>query len=254
MQLFHYFSPSPKGICFKFKPLDPEDCTLQSQRIDIWQIPLNILFNQMNRLLNEAETERAAKYYFDRHRRRFSIARATLRMILAQYLQKQAANQLIFTENKYGKPFLRDYPEVTFNLSHSQDLALLVVGKNHPIGIDLEFFSGRPYQGIGAQLFSDKENLAFEAVKYYAKSLSFFHIWSQKEAFIKACGLGLSYPTKSFDVSPLSACDLQIADKQHNTIWNMTSFMPQVACSAAVCYHPDIKEIRYIALTPSAEN
>lgn len=254
MQLFHCFSPSSAGICFKFKPLDPQDCTLQSQRIDIWQIPLNHLFTQINILLNKAEAERAARYYFERHRRRFSIARATLRMILAQYLQEQAPNQLIFTENEYGKPFLKDYPELTFNLSHSQNLALLAVGKNHPIGVDLEFFSGRPYQGIGAQLFSNKENSAFQQVKEYAKSLSFFHIWSQKEAFIKACGMGLSYPTKAFDVLPLPVSDTHILDKRHNILWKMTSFMPQVACSAAVCYHPDIKEIRYITLTPYSEN
>ena len=31
----------------------------------------------------------------------------------------------------------------------------------------------------------------------------------------------------------------------HNMTWQLRSFMPEVACSGALCYHPTVREIRH---------
>lgn len=230
-----------------FTELNLEDCVLHNARIDLWLYPLHTEFAGAGSLLNEAETTRAKRYHFPRHQRRFTVARAMLRLILARYISL-LPTELVFTANQYGKPQLINEPALQFNLSHSGDLALLAIGKEFGLGVDLEFFSARPYEGIGKHLFSPSENQALHKASTRLKPLIFFHIWAQKEAFIKACGLGLSYPTEQFDVPSLPSANQRIVDSLHNQTWRMISFMPQVACSAALCHHPLVKEIRYHTL------
>lgn len=230
-----------------FIALDINHCDLSTKQIDIWQYPLHTEFTQARQILNSDERKRADRYYFERHRRRFTIARAMLRLILAHYINEQPS-QLVFSENKYGKPHLKNAPSLQFNLSHSVDLALLAIGKEFPLGIDLEFFAARPYKGIGQQMFSPNENNAFSHLMPELKPLGFFHVWAQKEALIKACGLGLSYPTAQFDVPPLPSTNQQVQDSLHQKEWHMVSFMPEVACCAALCHDRQIQTVRYLAL------
>jgi 4'-phosphopantetheinyl transferase len=233
-----------------FKAFQQNDCTLEPARIDIWQYPLNTNCSKATSLLNREEQARANRYHFERHQRRFTIARAMLRIILSKYINV-SPQQLIFSENEYGKPYLTNYPEVQFNLSHSGELALLAVGYERPLGVDLEFFSDRPFTGIGNIMFSKKEITAFQGVPHYLQTLAFFHIWAQKEALIKACGLGLSYPTQAFDVPVLPSTNQLVWDAKHGQNWQMVSFQPLIRCCAALCYHSSVQTIRYQIIEPS---
>jgi len=228
-------------------PIQFNDCDLQNTRIDIWEFTLDELPAQASSLLNETELARARRFYFERHRRRFTIARAMLRLILGRYLQC-APNQLIFSYNQHGKPQICHPEAVEFNLSHSQDLALLAIGKQFPLGVDLEFFSERPYDGIAHNLFSPQELQLFLKLPAYLKPHAFFQIWAQKEAFIKACGMGLSYPTQNVDVPIFPLGPMIITDPMHKKDWSLTTFMPRIACSAAICCDPKITELRYFSL------
>lgn len=230
-----------------FKILNPNDCTLQSTRIDIWQYPLDIEFQGAVALLNQEELTRAQRYYFERHQRRFTVARAVMRLILARY-SGFSAQDLTFSQNQYGKPALVNMPILQFNLSHSQDLALLAIGSTHPLGIDLEFFAARPYEGIANNMFSEREKNEFQTTPRALKPFTFFHVWAQKEALIKACGMGLSYPTQQFDVPTDIPSNQSIFDSVHNQTWQMASFLPSVTCNAAICYKPEVTEIRYLAI------
>jgi len=227
------------------KKIDYSDYIIHDLKLDIWQFPLNSEFSSASSLLSADESTRANRFHFDRHRRRFTIARATCRLILARYLNT-TPNDITFDYSKHGKPYIKGKHDIQFNLSHSGELALLAIGKKHHVGIDLEFFSGRPYEGIGKQLFSAKELNDFKKVESRLKSLVFFNIWAQKEAFIKASGLGLAYPTKEFDVPIYPTTNQIIFDKLHNKNWQMLSFMPEVACSAAICFDPLIEELTYL--------
>jgi 4'-phosphopantetheinyl transferase len=167
-----------------------------------------------------------------------------LRLILSRYC-RTPARQLIFDQTPHGKPLLINAPELQFNLSHSGDMALLAVGCDYPLGVDLEFFAARPYEGIGSHMFSVAENQALKAAPAGLRALAFFHMWAQKEALIKACGLGLSYPTQQFDVPALPSTNQPVFDSLHEKTWQMISFQPQVSCCAALCYNSAITEIRY---------
>lgn len=228
------------------------DFQLNSKQIDIWEFPLAPFFTEAYPLLNREEQARAARFYFPIHQQRFTMARALMRIILGHYLNKPP-HTLNFSYKTQGKPFLELANNIEFNLSHSDNLALLAIGKTYPLGVDLEFFSARPYAGIAKQLFSEQELWAFNKVSNYVKPLSFFHIWSQKEAFIKASGLGLAFPTKQFNVSVLHSSNNLIFDSIHKKNWKLHSFMPKIACCASLCYEPPVESIRYIKITNAYE-
>ncbi len=232
-----------------FKQILPSKCFLQNQRIEIWAFPLTVPPSSASDLLNSEEQARAKRFYFLHHQRRFTTGRAMLRLILGHYLD-QNAKELRFTYTKHGKPSVENSQNLQFNLSHSKEFALLAVSKKFPLGIDLEFFSLRPYAGIANTLFSSREKQAFFQLPTSFRPLAFFTIWSQKEAFIKACGLGLSYPTQRFDVPVMATTPSLIYDPFHEKSWVISPFMPQLACSAALCHHPDIAEITYIPIQP----
>ncbi len=233
-----------KSVSSSFIPIPVDDYSLAPDRIDIWEYPLETLWPKAESLLSPPEYQRAQRYHFPRHQRRFTIARAMLRLILARYLHTEP-DALEFITNPYGKPRIAGQTHLQFNISHSGDLALLAIGQEKELGIDLEHFSGRPFQGIGELMFSPKEIHAFSQVPSSMRSLAFFHIWAQKEAFIKACGMGLSYPTQTFDVPVMPPTNRAIEDPKHQLSWHMASFMPKIACCAALCHHPSIQTIRY---------
>ncbi|MDI1353139.1 MAG: 4'-phosphopantetheinyl transferase superfamily protein [bacterium] len=227
-----------------FVPLNSENCILNESRIDLWQFSLKHGSHSADQLLNADEKARGDRFYFSKHKRRFTNARATLRTILARYLNT-APEHLEFMYNNQGKPSVINSQKLQFNVSHTGDLAIIAIGKGYPLGVDIERFSARPYEGIAHSLFSAQELKEFIKAPPALKPALFFHIWAQKEAFIKASGLGLSYPTKEFTVPITIPTKQLIDDPVNNTTWQMRSFMAEVACSGALCYHPTVREIRH---------
>jgi 4'-phosphopantetheinyl transferase len=228
-----------------FTPLDNPNYIVHESRIDLWQFSLKQELLNHDHLLSPDEQNRANRFHFPKHRRRFATCRGALRLILGRYLNLQP-EFIEFTYGTHGKPSVIDNTQkIEFNLSHTEDIALLAVGKKFPIGIDIEQYSARPYEGIAKNSFSEEEYTRLRAAPTALKAALFFHIWSQKEAFIKVSGLGLAYPTREFSVPTTIPTKQLINDPIHNTTWLMQSFMPQVACSAALCYHPTIREIRH---------
>lgn len=222
---------------------------LHSKQIDIWRYPLNQIIPHARDLLSQDEQARADRFHFSRHRQHFINAHAVLRVLLSHYL-KAPPQSLRFACNQHGKPDLIHFTHLKFNLSHSGHQALLAVGLETPLGVDLEFFSSRPYEGIGEHIFSVQENQSLRRLPGMLKPLGFFHLWAQKEALIKACGLGLSYPTKQFDLPLFPTTPVQLHDPVLQKNWQITSFMPEIACCAAVCYDPRITEIRHLTANP----
>jgi 4'-phosphopantetheinyl transferase len=229
-----------------FIPLTNYSSTLSPTQLDIWQFSLNTPISDLEiTILSSDEIERANRYYFERHRRRFIVARVRLRQILARYLSLDPM-KICFDYNEQGKPMIKaPSTNLQFNLTHSKESGLLALCHHHPVGIDIEFFSARPFIGIGKQLFSDAEIQALKKLPSYLLPAAFFHIWSQKEALIKAIGLGLSYPTKAVDLPIIPPSQTELIEPIYQTHWKISSFSPALACAAAVCHHPDITQIHY---------
>jgi 4'-phosphopantetheinyl transferase len=233
----------------RFKALDAKACDLQTSRIDIWSFALDTpLPSPGAAILSHDEQTRAQRFHFAHHQHHFTRARMVLRLTLARYLNI-SPEHLVFDYAEHGKPFLPQHPELQFNLSHSGNRGLLAVGKTHPLGIDIEKFSDRPYEGIGSHVFSDEENATLKTMSPSLKPMVFFNFWAQKEAFIKMLGLGLSYPTTRLTVPTFSSTHNTIFDPVYQGTSNILAFMPRLAYCAALCHHPSIQDITYTELS-----
>ena len=79
-----------------------------------------------------------------------------------------------------------------FNLSHSEDWALLAVTTAGPVGVDVEHVRPlRDFDALVERFFSAREKAVFLSLTKERKPDAFFRLWTRKEAWLKATGEGL---------------------------------------------------------------
>ncbi len=173
----------------------------------MWQATLDSPSSQIDgyrRTLSTDEHARAKRFYFDRDRNHFIVARGLLRNILGIYLKREPAS-LSFEYGSHGKPGLTpgiNPNQIDFNLSHSNGMALYAIARDRALGIDLEFIRGDPQaESIAERFFSSQEIATLRALPGTAQRYAFFLCWTRKEAYIKARGEGLSLPLHQFDTT-----------------------------------------------------
>jgi 4'-phosphopantetheinyl transferase len=103
--------------------------------------------------------------------------------------------QLKFSTNEYGKPYLVTNPKIHFNISHSGNYIACAIS-NESVGIDIEQIKSFDMK-IAERFFSADE---ITYVKSDADAVRFFEVWTKKESRIKWDGRGLSMPLSSFSV------------------------------------------------------
>lgn len=155
----------------------------------------------MHKILREDEQVRANRFHFAKDKRAFSLGRAYLRLILAQYLQL-SPQELVFNYTSKGKPYLQNCPlPLEFNLSHSHNLVVYAVTQKQPIGVDVEYVRDLSQMiALAKRYFTPKESAFISSCDSTQQSLAFFQGWTTKEAFLKATGLGIGGGLSSLEV------------------------------------------------------
>lgn len=146
-------------------------------------------------LLSPDELLRARRFHFDRDRTRYVRGRGFLRIMLGQACG-QPPSRLVFGTGAQGKPFLLD-SDLAFNLSHSRDLAVLVISRFTPLGIDLEFIDrAADIAGLAQTCLTPAEADILAGLPEEARRARFFAFWTAKEARMKLTGEGMSLPPR----------------------------------------------------------
>ena len=182
---------------------------LPENEIHIWQVALSdvdpaALTQQTLAWLQAKEIVRYERLVQQRHRLEFLLGKWLTRICLSEYTGL-AMGDWQFTYNAYGKPQPREGLGVQtpyFNLSHSHGRAVLAVGRTPELGVDIEFTGmKRRVAQIAYRYFADEEIQALLALSHSDQSSRFYELWSLKEAYIKARGLGFAIPLRSFAYS-----------------------------------------------------
>ncbi|MDJ0519440.1 MAG: 4'-phosphopantetheinyl transferase superfamily protein [Trichodesmium sp. MO_231.B1] len=210
---------------------------MSPNNVHIWSTNLKLLPSQIEELstiLSSDEIERANKFYFERDKNRFIIARGKLRKILSRYLNIEP-EKLQFTYSDRGKPYLTD-TSILFNLSHSQDLALYAITQVNSIGIDLEYI--RPMndaENLAKRFFSHQEYNLISQLPPQKQQETFFKLWTCKEAYLKATGDGLAGGLEKVEISlnPVEFFSIN-QDIKETARWYLHQFIPQPNYIAAV--------------------
>jgi 4'-phosphopantetheinyl transferase len=222
----------------------PVNLALPSDEVHVWRASLDQPASRVQSLqhtLTTDELSQAGRFYFQKDRQHFIVARGLLRAILSRYLDVEPG-QLRFCYSDYGKPSLAppSGPKtLNFNLSHSDRLVLYAVTRGREIGIDLERVRPVPEaEQIAERFFSAEENAVFRTLPARLKQEAFFTCWTRKEAYIKARGEGLSLPLDQFDVSLVPGEPAMLlstrGDPQEAARWSLRELMPGPGYVAAI--------------------
>jgi 4'-phosphopantetheinyl transferase len=175
--------------------------------VHVWRATLDQTPSQIQSFLHTLaadEQARAERFYFERDREHFIVARGLLRTILGRYLNREPGG-LSFYYSSHGKPALAgesDGDAIRFSISHSHGVALYAVTRGREVGIDLERIRfDVAIAEIAERLFSRREVAMLRKLPTEVQHQAFFHCWTRKEAYIKARGEGLSLPLDQFEMS-----------------------------------------------------
>ena len=184
-----------------------EECNGPSQltadRVDCWFVSLATFPSDFESLaaaiLSRDERKRARGFRFERQRQYYIRCRAFLRFLLGRYLQT-APDAIAILADIYGRPMLgaRD-GALAFNLSHSGDIALVGVTLQSPLGVDIELIRDIPdFLAVADRCFAPSEIEQLLRLAPAQRCEGFYMTWTRKEAYIKALGLGMTFPLDAF--------------------------------------------------------
>ena len=226
-----------------FTPTSPWP-TLAQDEVHVWRASLqpgSRVVDELARVLSDGEQAKAERFRFERHRRRFVVARGVRRMLLSRYTCTEA-RKLRFAYGPHGKPHLSGLikdSDLQFNVAHSHEMALYAFTTQRQVGVDLEFVHPVPgFDRDGMRLFSIREKQVFHALPEEQKLEAFFNCWTRKEAYVKARGEGLSLPLDQFEVSLApgdpAALVSTCGDPQEASLWSLQEISPGPGYVAAL--------------------
>jgi 4'-phosphopantetheinyl transferase len=194
------------GSAFRAWLRFPMPLTIPLDWIDIWRVRLDSSCEEYFAadILSCDEIARRSGFYFEEDRNYFTRCRVALRVLLAAYLAVPAS-EIEFQYEVGGKPQVahRQNPHaLEFNVSHSGGLGLIGFCSQRRLGVDVERIHQDNWASVLAErFFSSHERRVLRALADHRRTHGFFACWTRKEAFLKATGLGLSFPLSDFSVT-----------------------------------------------------
>jgi len=153
-------------------------------------------------LLDSDELETVRRFKIEKIKDNYIVAHGLLREALANYVHK-APEQLIFCKNEFGKPSLMDYPDLSFNMSHSADSLVIAVAQKCQLGIDVENYKQRDnLEGLVKKCFAPEEANYWQGLDKNEQAKAFYQFWVKKEAFVKADGKGITLGLNQCVINP----------------------------------------------------
>ena len=148
------------------------------------------------RLLPEDRQNKALGYHFERDQK--ASAAAYLLLLYALRDAFGLINPQVEVDAR-GKPYLKDQPQVHFNISHCP-LGCVCAVADRPVGVDIQ--DVRPFsQRLAERCCTENE---LERLKTAADpAFAFARMWAMKESYVKKLGAGLGYDVRRVDTTQM---------------------------------------------------
>lgn len=200
-------------------------------------------------LLSAQELSKQERFHFARDRHRHLLTRTLVRSVLSRYAPV-APQTWQFATNAFGRPRIdtsdvREAVGLNFNLSHADGLIVLAVARNIELGVDTENTERKAALDVANHYFSPAEAQALDALPPALQAERFFALWTLKEGYIKARGLGLQIPLDSFGfaLDVPGTISFALADSHRGDDaaqrWNFWQLRPAPNHLVALCAAPD---------------
>ncbi len=213
----------------------PPDAALANDEVQVWSVDLDqpaSRAGEMFQFLSPDERQRADQFQIKQKRLEHVVCRATLRRLLGKFLSLDPG-ALLFSYTSRGKPELAGplAGKLHFNVSHSGSLALIAVTRLCPVGVDVEHVRPRRYDmDVARRFFTAHESAALETLPEAERPAAFFNLWTRKEAWLKATGVGITESLNRVELSFLPgepARILSVADDPEEAgKWTLAGLNP----------------------------
>ncbi|SUM53500.1 4'-phosphopantetheinyl transferase [Staphylococcus epidermidis] len=159
----------------------------------------NVVIKELEKHVSNHKIKRSKKYKFDEDKLRTLLGDILVRYIIQQKFNGESSD-IVYNFNQYGKPFLKNNKEFNFNISHSGNWIVVATTINELIGIDIEKIENID-MSISNKIYSKDEYNLLKKNNVMKNDLDiFYELWTFKESFLKAKGVGLNMPMTSFEI------------------------------------------------------
>lgn len=175
---------------------------LAPAQVDLWlarEAPLRgpELQAHLERHLSAEDRARIERMRFPEGRHQQRVTRALVRHTLSHYLASVAPADWRFEAGEVGRPSVAsDMPaearRLHFNLAHTEGLVVMAVGLMPGLGVDVERITGKVPLEVARRYFSTHEIAALDKLPDADKARRFQRLWTLKESYLKAVGVGIS--------------------------------------------------------------
>lgn len=152
---------------------------------------------QLSPFVDSEKMNQISKFLRKEDRYRSLAGQILVRYIIINNLRIEN-NHIIFKKNQFGKPYLDNYKDFKFNISHGGHWA--VCGADYSeIGIDVQEVIKNP-DSIASKCLTEREFLEYNKLSPNKRIEMFHTAWTMKESYIKYKGKGLSIPMNKFEI------------------------------------------------------
>lgn len=173
-------------------------------RVDVWlarpaALLAPALIERWEGWLTDQERARRRAFVREVNRHEYLVTRALVRSTLSRYRPRSAADWQ-FAINEFGRPRVEPPCGLDFNLSNTTHLVACAVREGGEIGVDVEPLDrGGEVLEVAETVFSPRELAELAALDdHAARRERALDLWTLKESYIKARGMGLSLPLRKF--------------------------------------------------------
>jgi 4'-phosphopantetheinyl transferase len=176
--------------------------------VQLWRVDLDVraeVEEEFHSELSAKEIQKAGDIASPSLRRRYIIARGTLRELVGSLLDERPRS-IPIDAGPSGKPHIVGTEHgLHFNVSHSGDLAMICIADCGEVGVDVETVRHVPAAiAIAKRRFAPAEARFVEQDGLAGADGRFLLCWTRKEALVKAMGTGMSFDLRGLTV-PLTS-------------------------------------------------
>jgi len=210
--------------------------------LNVYFLKLDFNISDHDLLMLEKTVSSQRVEYAKQYHQRKDYIRSILSSALLYYaLNKNGIDKkdIIIEKSPMGKPFLKNSKNIDFNITHSGNWVACAIDTNN-IGIDIE-------QIKDINLTDFEEILTKEEIKYINnKEENFYQIWTLKESYIKAIGMGIYKPLSSFTIQPYDIHYAKVfQNDSYEKQWHFYNFNLDENHACSICSQSKISKEQF---------
>lgn len=182
------------------------------KKIHVFALNINDVCEDSLNLLHKKQQERIKNIKNEKARKQALAAELLVLYIVKKFKPKNISIPPLRIVGEFGKPYFAENTDFKFNISHSEQWAVIAVS-DCEIGIDIEKI-GKLRTSVAKRVLHEKEKQEFFSLDIDSQKIRFYDYWVLKESIVKATGRGMNDSFSDICIKFVDEITPQIDEKQ----------------------------------------